>query len=119
VSDLTTAALLEAWRGAPVRTRRRTTSTTLTTTLAQIVRADAQRIRIAIQNTSNAPVQLEHSNGANSELPITIPAQALYLEDFEDDDDQVCTEFWASSTGLDQFGNAVTVTLNVVEIILL
>jgi hypothetical protein len=119
VGDVTTAALLEAWRGAPVRTRRRSNPVTLTTTLALIVRADAQRIRIAIQNTSNAPVQLSHSNAANSELPVTIPAQALYLEDFEDDDDQVCTDFWASSTGLDQFGNAVTVVLNVVEIILL
>jgi hypothetical protein len=116
---LTTRDLMRAWYGVDVRTRRVFTAVTVLTTLTKLCDRNAQRIRIAIANTSLAQVNVQHTLNTNNELPIPVPARGTYLENWQDDDDWVESEFHAVSTGLDQFGNPVAVVVNVIETILL
>lgn len=108
---LTTTKLLEVWFGVPIRTRRQSTAVNLTAAMVKLVGNNKQRAAIFIQNLSGSPVSVQHSFNTGGELPETIPANGLYVEDFQTDYDQVTTEFFASTAG-------AGVTVNVIELIL-
>lgn len=116
---LTTRELMLAWYGVDVRTRRVSTAVVVGTALTKLCSANAQRVRIRIANPSLARVDIQHSLNLNAELPVPVPPQSTYLEDWDQDDDQVETEFWGISTGIDPFGNVVVVTVNVIELLLI
>lgn len=108
---MNTSELIEVWRGVQIRTVRRSMVGNVAAAMGQLVGADPKRISIAIQNNSGSPVSLQHSFDTGGELPVTIPANGLYTEDFESDSDQVTTAFFASTAG-------AGVTVNVIELIL-
>jgi len=90
---MNTSELIEVWRGVPIRTRRLGSTFTVGTSLTKLLGANPRRHRIAIQ--SDTDVAIQHSFDTDNEEPITVPAGLVYLEDFEGDDEQVTTEFWA------------------------
>src|SRR5208282_983837 len=118
-APLNAITLIASWRGFPLSTTRRFTQVTVGTGLGLLIRGEPKRIQIIIQWASFAALYLQHSLSTNGELPVVVPPYAIYTEDWERDADQVTTEFFAQSTGLDQYGNVTSTTANVIELLLL
>lgn len=109
---ISTISLINLYKGWPISTTRRFSQPVLSTALRQILNPDGKRIHLWIQNQDPAnSVVIQHSYGTNGEVGIMIGPLALYLEDWDDDDDQVTTEFWA-------YSSAGTPTLSVCESVL-
>lgn len=106
---MNTSELIAIWRGVPIRTRRKPSTFTVGTSLAQLTGADPTRARIMIQSDTDLAIQ--HSLDANNEEPVVVPAGMVYQETFEGDDDQVTSQFWAIAI-------APGATVNVIEQIL-
>lgn len=106
---MNTSKLIEIWRGVEIRTRRRPSTFTVGTSLTQLTGADPTRSRIMIQSDTDLAIQ--HSLDANNEEPIIVPAGMVYRETFDEDDDQVTSQFWAIAA-------APGATVNVIEQIL-